>query len=199
MIVCSSACCFQLNHVAYQVIIWAQPLFLWDFSSEACRVDATGEGAGGTCTFVPFYDSASIRASLGLNAINLKPADTRLNFVASDVFGPETSRWFVTQQKVEFSLFLITSRLHIFLCLPYITHVYTHYIHKKNIYIYKPKEECIHFNIWCHWIEHIRDLPRDATAEDKITSVPLTFRSSVDDASKPQAILNLQKKTNPQI
>ena len=78
--------------MAYQVIIWAQPLFLWDFSSEACRVDATGEGAGGTCTFVPFYDSASIRASLGLNAINLKPADTRLNFVASDVFGPETSR-----------------------------------------------------------------------------------------------------------
>lgn len=105
--------------MSHQVIIWAQPLFLWDFSSEDCRVDASGEGAGGTCTFIPFYDSASIRASLGLNAINLKPADTRKKSVdvALDVSVCRDVRViFFAPQKVLFVFFKEPRRGHIFFC-----------------------------------------------------------------------------------
>ena len=57
------------------MLIWAQPLFLWDFSSAPCTVDVSGDGAGGTCRFVRgVADSASL-AELGLNAIRLVPAD----------------------------------------------------------------------------------------------------------------------------
>lgn len=60
-----------------EVMIWAQPLLLWDFSPVTpCNVDVTGDGAGGTCVFVHFHDAASIRAEVGLNAISLLPADS---------------------------------------------------------------------------------------------------------------------------
>ena len=69
--------------VSPQVLIWAQPLFLWDFSAP-CRVDVTGDGAGGTCRFVP-----SVSAALTTNAIQLVPAD------AWDSFGGKNLGYFV--------------------------------------------------------------------------------------------------------